>query len=174
LRWSLGAGQIFYLEPLQVQLEGKSEFSEDLSPFIAEFNWYASNRFTARTGAQWDWEQSQVDVTSFGVTYTGDMGQRASFDYRFRRDRVDQFDLRAYWPVNESWRLMSQVNYSFEDQEMLEVQGGFEYESCCWAVRTVVRRYLKNRDGDYRNGIYLELNLKGLASIGTRSRNLFN
>jgi LPS-assembly protein len=174
MRWSVNAGQIFYLEPLRLQLEGQPEFTEDLSPFIAEFTWYASSRISARTGAQWDWEQSQIDVTTFGVTYTGGQGQRASFDYRFRRDRVDQFDIRAYWPVNESWRLMSQVNYSFQDDEMLELQGGFEYESCCWAVRTVMRRYLKNRDGDYRNGIYVELNLKGLASIGTRSRKLFD
>ena len=56
---------------------------------------------------------------------------------------------------------------------LLEIQGGVEYESCCWAFRTVLRRYLKNRDGDYRDGIYLELNLKGLASIGSGSRNLF-
>jgi len=116
---------------------------------------------------------SQVDVTRFGVSYSGNHGLRASFDYRFRRDRVDQFDLRADWPVNERWRLMSQVNYSFEDSEMLELQGGFEYEICCWALRTVMRRYLKNREGDYRNGIYLELNLKGLASVGTRARDLF-
>jgi len=174
MRWGLSAGQLFYLQSLRLQLEGKPEFSEDLSPFIVEFNWFASRRLSARTGMQWDWEQSQVDVTSFGFSYTGDEGLRASFDYRFRRDRVDQFDLRALWPVSESWRLMSQVNYSFEDSEMLELQGGFEYESCCWALRTVMRRFLKNRDGDHRNGIYLELNLKGLASIGTRSRNLFN
>ncbi|HET6563874.1 MAG TPA: LPS assembly protein LptD, partial [Xanthomonadales bacterium] len=174
MRWSVNAGQIFYLEPLQLQLQEQPGFSEDLSPFIVDFNWYASSRITARTGAQWDWELAQIDVTSFGVSYAGKDGLRASFDYRFRRDRVDQFDLRAYWPVNESWRLMSQVNFSFEDSEMLELQGGVEYESCCWALRTVIRRYLKNREGDYRNGIYLELNLKGLASVGTRARDLFS
>lgn len=173
MRWSLNAGQIFYLQSLRLQLEGQPEFSEDLSPFIAEFNWFASRRISTRAGVQWDWELSQVDVTSFGISYSGNHGLRASFDYRFRRDRVDQFDLRADWPVNERWRLMSQVNYSFEDSEMLELQGGFEYESCCWALRTVMRRYLKNREGDYRNGIYLELNLKGLASVGTRARDLF-
>ena len=48
-----------------------------------------------------------------------------------------------------------------------------EYESCCWALRTVLRRYLRNRDGDYRDGIYLELNLKGLGSIGSGPRDLF-
>ena len=50
---------------------------------------------------------------------------------------------------------------------------GLEYESCCWAIRTVLRRYLKDRDGDYRDGIYLEMNLKGLARVGSGTRDLF-
>jgi hypothetical protein len=37
-----------------------------------------------------------------------------------------------------------------------------------------VRRYLRNRDGDFRDGIFLELNLKGLTRIGTRAQDLFN
>ena len=58
---------------------------------------------------------------------------------------------------------------------MLELQGGVEYESCCWAVRTVLRRYLRNRDGDYRDTIYIEFNLKGLNSpFGSRGRELFS
>ncbi|MDH3788082.1 MAG: hypothetical protein OES53_05910, partial [Xanthomonadales bacterium] len=73
----------------------------------------------------------------------------------------------------ESWRFLSRVNYSFEDSDLLELQGGIEYESCCWALRTVVRRYLRNRDGDYRNGIFLELNFKGLTSVGNKSNRLF-
>ncbi len=174
VRWSLNIGQIFYFESLKVQLNGDSERKVDYSPFIAEFNWQPFTRFSARTGAQWDWEKNRLDVASFGVSYAGKTGQRASFDYRFRRGRVDQFDLRAYWPINQSWRVISRVNYSFAENDLLEIQGGFEYESCCWAVRAVVRRYLKNRDGAYRDGIFLELNLKGLASIGTRARELFN
>ena len=173
-RWALNVGQIFYLESLRVQLDGQEERNEDYSPMIAEFNWYPFSRFSANTGVQWDWEQDQIDVGSFGVAYAGKTGQRASFDYRFRRDRVDQFDLRLYWPISESWRALSRVNYSFEENDMLEIQGGFEYESCCWAIRTVLRRYLKNRDGDYRDGIFIELNLKGLASLGTRGQELFN
>ena len=82
--------------------------------------------------------------------------------------------MRFFWPINESWRLLSRVNYSFADSDLLEVQGGLEYESCCWALRTVVRRYLRNRDGDYRNGIYFELNLKGLTSVGTQNQSLFD
>jgi LPS-assembly protein len=148
-------------------------FDDDLSPFLAEFNWRPFSRVSATLGLQWDWERNQLDVGMVGIQYRGEWGQRAAFEYRFRRDRVDQFDLRLSWPVNEQWRVLSRVNYSFADRDMLEFQGGIEYESCCWALRTVVRRYLKNRDGDYRNAIYLELNLKGLASIGTRGQELF-
>jgi len=174
VRWSLNVGQIFYLDSLKVQLTDVPPETQDFSPFIAEFNWQPFTRFSAGTGLQWNWDENQLDVASFGVSYAGKSGQRASFDYRFRRNRVDQFDVRAFWPINERWRVLSRVNYSFAENDLLEVQAGVEYASCCWAVRTVVRRYLKNRDGDYRDGIFLELNLKGLASIGSRAQELFN
>jgi LPS-assembly protein len=172
--WSLSLGQLFYYQPQRVRLDGAPMFDEDLSPFLAEFNWRPFSRVSGAVGLQWDWERSQLDVGMVGVQYRGEEGQRAAFEYRYRRDRVDQFDLRLSWPINARWRLLSRVNYSFADGDMLEFQGGVEYESCCWALRTVARRYLRNRDGDYRTGIYVELNLKGLASIGTRGQELFS
>jgi LPS-assembly protein len=171
--WSLSLGQVFYFDSQKVQLESGQEMDEDLSPFIAEFDWRLFSRLSAIAGLQWDWESSRLDVGTLGFRYNGARGERARFEYRFRRQRVDQFDFRIFWPINERWRVLSRVNYSFADDDLLEMQGGVEYESCCWAFRTVLRRYLKNRDGDYRNGIYVELNLKGLASIGTGSRQLF-
>jgi len=147
---------------------------EDLSPFLAEFRWRPFSRLSATAGAQWDWQGNDLDLGMFGIEYRGDNGRRAALEYRYRKDRVDQFDFRVFWPITEQWRALSRVNYSFSDRDMLEFQAGVEYESCCWAVRTVVRRYLRNRDGDYRNAIYIEFNLKGLASIGTRGRELFN
>ena len=173
-QWSLSVGQIFYFESLQVQINPDQEKELDYSPLIAEFAWHPFRRLSARTGLEWNWEQDRLDVATFGFAYAGNTGKRASLDYRFRRDRVDQFDLRVFWPINERWRVLSRLNYSFADDDLLEVQAGVEYESCCWAFRTVVRRYLKNREGEYRDGIFLELNLKGLASLGTRARDLFN
>jgi len=146
---------------------------ENLSPFIAELAWQPMRRLSAVAGLQYGWEINRIEVGSLGLRWSGDNGGRVGFEYRFRRDRVDQFDFRFFWPINERWRVLSRINYSFADKDILEIQGGFEYESCCWAVRTVLRRYLKNRDGDYRDGIFFELNLKGLASLGTRSQDLF-
>jgi LPS-assembly protein len=172
--WSLSLGQIAYFKPQRVQLDEAPAFDEDLSPFLAEFRWRPFGRVSGTVGLQWDWERSQLDVGMLGVQYRGQHGQRTAFEYRYRRDRVDQFDVRLYWPINERWRVLSRFNYSFADRDLLEFQGGVEYETCCWAIRTVLRRYLKNRDGDYRDTIYVELNLKGLASIGTRGQELFS
>ena len=172
--WNLSAGQIFYFDPQRVYLNDPLNLTENYSPFIAELTWHPFTQISTVAGLQYDWELNRIQVGSFGVRWSGQSGQRVGFEYRFRRDRVDQFDFRIFWPINESWRLLSRVNYSFADDDALELQGGIEYESCCWAIRTVFRRYLKNRDGDYRNGIFLELNLKGLASLGNRAQELFN
>jgi len=171
--WSLDVGQIIYFDDRRVQLDGDPVADEELSPFLAEFSWFISPRISTTAGLQWNWDLGKFDVGTVGVRYNGVEGQRISFEYRYRTERLDQFDFRILWPIGERWRVLSRVNYSFADDDMLELQGGFEYESCCWAFRTVLRRYLKNRDGDYRDGIYLELNLKGLASLGSGSRNLF-
>ena len=172
-RWSLDFGQIFYFEDREVQLEDEPVADADLSPFLAEFSWRFSPRLSTVAGLQWNWDESEMDVGMVGIRYDGANGTRIGFEYRYRTERVDQFDFRALWPINERWRVLGRVNYSFADDELLEIQGGVEYESCCWAFRTVLRRYLKNRDGEFRDGIYLELNLEGLASIGSGSRNLF-
>ena len=171
--WSLGIGQIFYYEDRRVQLDDQPVADEDLSPFLAEFTWFVSPSFSTTAGLQWNWDQSELDMGMLGLRYTGTRGQRATFEYRYRNERVDQFDFRIFWPINERWRVLSRLNYSFADDDLLEIQGGVEYESCCWAIRTVLRRYLKIRDGEYRDGIYLELNLKGLANIGSGTRSLF-
>ncbi len=171
--WSFSVGQIVYFQDRQVQLKSNLVNEDALSPLIAELVWHPFRRISTRAGLQWDWNEDRLDVGSVGFSYNGKHGLRAIFDYRFRRDRVDQFDFRVFWPINERWRVISRLNYSFADEDLLEAQAGFEYESCCWAVRTVYRRYLKNRDGDFRDGIFFELNLKGLASVGTGSQNRF-
>ena len=172
--WSLSLGQIFYFAPREVQLDGAPPMDEDLSPFLGEFRWRPFARVSGTAGAQWNWEKNELDLGTLALQFRGENGRRAAFEYRYRRDRIDQFDFRIFWPITERWRGLSRVNYSFSDRDMLEFQGGIEYESCCWAVRTVLRHYLRNRDGDYRDAIYIEFNLKGLASIGNRGQELFS
>lgn len=172
--WSLSFGQILYFENQKVlSVDNEPILSENSSPFIAEFILNLTNRLRARVATQWDWQNSQFDVTVIGATYTARNGLRLGAEYRYRRGSVDQYDIRYYQPINESWRVMGRVNYSMLDNDLLSAEAGFEYDSCCWALRFVAKRFLRNREGDHRDAIYVQLILKGLGGFGRRTAPLF-
>jgi len=172
--WSLSFGQILYFENQRVlSVDGTPLLSEDSSPFIAEFIVHLTNRLDARVGTQWDWQNNQFDVAVLGAAYTTRSGLHLGAEYRYRRGSLDQFDIRYYQPINESWRVLGRVNYSLLDSDLLSAEAGFEYDSCCWALRAVAKRFLRNRDGDYRDAVYIQLVLKGLGDFGRTTAPLF-
>lgn len=172
-QWNLNVGQIFYLNPPRVTLEEDDPLNENTSPFIAELNWHPLDRTNVRLGVQWSWEETELDVAVAGLDQGFDNGSRLAFEYRFRRDRLDQFDVAYLWPINNRWRAFSRVSYSLEDSSLLEGLVGVEYESCCWALRVAARRYLRDRNGGERDTLYAELRLKGLGAFGRREPALF-
>jgi LPS-assembly protein len=69
--------------------------------------------------------------------------------------------------------VLGRYYYSLKDKQLLEGIAGVQWESCCLAVRLVGRRYLRNREeGELNSAIQLEIELKGLGSVGpdTESR----
>lgn len=172
--WSMSFGQILYFEPLQVFPTGfETVIDDNSSPFIAEFIYYPTRHLSSRVNAQWNWQTKQIDVAILGTHYTSSKGVRLGAEYRYRRDNIDQFDIRYFHPLNERWKILGRVNYSLMDSDLLAAEAGFEYDSCCWALRVTGRRFLRNRDGDHRDAIYLQLVLKGLGNVGRRSAPLF-
>ena len=172
--WSLSFGQILYFENQRVlSVDNTPLLSENSSPFIAEFIINLTNRVNGRIGTQWDWQNSRFDVAVIGATYTAPSGLRLGAEYRYRRGSVDQYDIRYYQPINESWRVLGRVNYSMLDNDLLSAEAGFEYDSCCWALRVLAKRFLRNREGDHRDAIYVQLVLKGLGDFGRRTAPLF-
>jgi len=167
-------GQILYFDTLDVQLPGRPEDNRSTSATVGEINWRPTDRFLVNAGLQWDPDDREVDVAALGVRWKGQDQRQIQLGYRFRRDQVDQLDLRFRYPVTDQWNLISRVNYSFEDSTALELLGGVEYESCCWAVRASIRQYIRDRESDKRTAFFIELHLKGLGSLGRRPYDLFS
>ena len=87
---------------------------------------------------------------------------------------VRQAALSAAWPIGRSWLVFARGVYSLQDHEALERFVGFEYRSCCWSVRLGARRYVAFRPtlagqttGAQDTGVYLQVELTGLASVGS-------
>jgi len=166
-------GQIVHFRDLEVQLGNRPPEERNRSATVAEVNWRPARQFAASAGLQWDSEENETQVARLGLSYRGQDGRQAALGYRFRRDRVDQIDVRARYPVHRNLNLIGRVNYSFADNEALEVLAGFEYESCCWALRLTGREFIRDRESETRTAIFLELHLKGLGSLGRRPYPLF-
>ena len=89
-----------------------------------------------------------------------------------RRDSLEQGDLSWSWPVSQQWNFVGRYNFSFRDQEVLEQFFGLEYESCCWLARAVMRHWVTGDDAQANNAFYVQLELKGLASVGSSVESL--
>jgi LPS-assembly protein len=89
---------------------------------------------------------------------------------------VEQVEASAAWPIGASWSIFARGVYSLSDREPLERFAGFEYRACCWSLRLGARRYVgarpttsTARTGPQDTGIWLQLELTGLASVGSAS-----
>lgn len=177
-RVSASIGQIRYFEPQRVQLPGRPPRDVSGSPVIGELDLRFDRNWRVTLGQQWDPDRSRSEFSSARLQYRFDHDAQAGeqivagLSYRYRRDFLEQFDFSLLWPVRPNLRLFNRWNYSLREDETLEALVGFEYETCCTVWRAMARRYVRNVQGDYNNGVWLELELKGLGSLGRKSGQL--
>ena len=80
--------------------------------------------------------------------------------------QIKQVDLSGQWPASEHLTLLGRWNYSFTDKKTLEAVAGIEYNGDCWVLRVVGQR-LTTTTQQTSTGIFLQLELNGLARVGT-------
>jgi LPS-assembly protein len=59
-----------------------------------------------------------------------------------------------------------------QENRTLEAIGGVEYESCCWGARIIARRFLRNSEGAFDNGVFMQVHFRGLGGFGRKSGSL--
>jgi LPS-assembly protein len=180
-RLSASLGQIRYFSPQRVQLPGQAITDLDGSALVADLDLTLSDQWRVGISQQWDPDQELSDLSALRAQYRWNPRGVLNLAYRFRREQngaladqvaLEQVDASFAAPISERWRLIGRWNYSLLDSSTLESVAGFEWESCCVAWRVLGRRYVRNREGEMNNGIYIELELKGLASLGRKSGEL--
>jgi len=159
-------GQIRFLRDREVTLPGRPDRDRDASDIVAEVSATMVPGWSLRGGVQWDPDQARTDKSTVALRYSPDPGRVLNLSYRFVRDEVEQTDVSLRWPWSNRWATVGRWNWSIEGSRTLEALGGVEYESCCWAMRAVVRHYVNDVDADATTGFFLQLELKGLAGIG--------
>jgi LPS-assembly protein len=165
-------GQIVYFEDRDVTLPGEAPATQSLSDLLAEVGLHVSDRWNADVGYQWDPDRTRVDKSAVRFQYRTPGRGVLNLGYRFRRAELEQTDVSFALPVGPRFDVVGRWNFSLPEEETLERFLGFEYQSCCWALRVVTRRYVSTRSGDTESAIFLQLELKGLTSLGSPADSL--
>ena len=160
-------GQTFRFEKPRVRLPGETLATENRSDLVAQLGISAWRNWNVNLGMQWDSEAARQQRSHVRVQYRPDNERALNLAYRFQRDRLEQGEASGAWPVSRRWNVYGRMVYDLKERTSLDRFAGVEYKACCWRLRLVGRRFVSNRTGERDTGIYLQLELNGLASVGS-------
>jgi len=124
---------------------------------------------------QYNFDDAHFDRFNAGFRYTPAPGRVLNLTYRYSRELVDQsgglpllkqIDVSGQWPVSTNWTVVGRFNYSLPDHKALEAVAGVEYNGDCWVLRVVGQR-LTTTTQQTTNSVFVQLELNGLARVGT-------
>jgi len=190
-------GQSYYFQTPRVTLPFEAPTAGKRSDFVAQIALTAFQNWGADIDVQWDPENQRSERTLLNVQYKPADNKVINVAYRYERfqyvqqpgvqvywEGFDQIEGSAAWPIKGNWQVFLRDVYAFRDYyspsglpntPLVETSGelerflGIEYRSCCWRARLGARRYVNNHDGSQATGIWLQLELTGLASVGSAS-----
>ncbi len=177
LRFDLG--QIYYLSDRKVSLSSTQIDEQASSLLVGEGFWRINDKWSLQSGLSWNSESNQHAKRNFAFSYTPNERTLINMGYRSVAGSLDQTDIALKYPINDRINLVGRLNYDRLNSVTLDRYWGLEYDTCCWSIRTISRRYISDREGNSDNAFLIQLELKGLSSVGARAdkllqQNIFN
>jgi LPS-assembly protein len=168
-------GQQYYFSTPKVGLPAASSSALPLesivgrntSDLVGDVNVTALKNWNLNLGLQWNPALGESERSEIVLQYRPEGDRVVNFAYRFYRDFLQQAEVSEAWPVTDHWNLYTRAVYDLMNHDFSERFAGFEYRACCFKLRTVVRRYLSTRTGQSDTAVLLQVELTGLASVGT-------
>ncbi|MCJ8294811.1 MAG: LPS assembly protein LptD [Colwellia sp.] len=129
------------------------------------------------------------DFTNKGqvkVDYQIDKYNLVQLNHRYTRnvsgDSLEQVSLLTSFAIDKNWAFVGRLTQDLQQSRSLESYAGFQYESCCWAVRIAYHRHINSNldpaisaeEGreEFDTGISIKFIIKGLdgkqSAIGTQ------
>lgn len=161
-------GQIYYFRDREIALPGTVIQDDSTSEFIGEVAASPVEAWSARATLQWDPHDNRTEKSALSIRYAPPNGTVLNAAYRLRRavTDVEQTDLAWRVPLTENLSMVGRWNYSLQSRQSLELVGGIELETCCWGIRLLSRRFIRNSEGEFDNAIFMQAEFKGLGGFG--------
>ncbi len=161
-------GQIYYFRDRRVTLPGRAVETRNSSNIVAQLDFFPLRTVSWRSGLQWDPYRNRLDRGEALLQYKDTDDYIANLSYRFRRDSLEIVDGSFRWLLAPGFHTVGRFQYSLRDEIILESFLGVEAESCCWRLRLIGRRYVRDVNREADTTVFAQLELKGLLSLGRR------
>ena len=159
-------GQRFYFEDQRVTLPGFAARTSRRTDILASLGGRIGKITTLDAGWQYNPEDSQTERFNADLRFQPAFAKVINLGYRYTRDVLRDVDIAGQWPLGGRWYGVARYNRSLREHRVTEALGGLEYDADCWVFRVVVHRYATNAE-DVTQAIFLQLELDGLASVGS-------
>ncbi len=168
--FSAAIGQIHYFQDREVTLfptdSAEATRSSDL---IGELSASPIRSLNLSVTEQWNPHEEHAERLGARLRYSPDERRVLGLSYRYHRATLQrQADAVLLWPLARQWRFTGRWQYDLENEKSLDAIGGLEYESCCWIARLISRVSRTTIDEELNHSVIVNLELKGLATVGKR------
>lgn len=160
-------GQAYYIDDQRVSLPDEPPDVGSTSELVAELGLDVYKNWSVDLGYQYDTDTDNTSKAGVGFQFQPGDDKVLNMGYRFRRAQLEQYDVSFAWPVARSWDIVGRWLFAADEKTNLDRFLGIEYQSCCWGIRIVGRRYIIDRTGESDTTISLQLELKGFTNVGS-------
>ena len=169
--------------------------TKDFSNVIGELAAPLTDDLYFKGTVHWDPVDKKIRRRQAELQYHDENNVIINLGYRFRDDDVEfndnqpninsinnrtdtfinQIDGSFHLPIIEDWSIIGRMQYSFENNIILDSFLGFEHDNCCWRLRIMGRHFINdfsnrtNQENSHaNNAVFFQLEMKGLASFGNK------
>lgn len=183
-RLAASIGQRFYFSDQRVTLPGRVPSGDNTSDYFAAITARLKTHWNVDLAGQYSSDRRKLVRSNISARYNPEPGKAFNFGYRYAESRfattgianlctidpryscgLDQLNVSAQWPLGRGFYGLGRWNYSLEESKPIEALAGLEYDAGCWQARGVLQR-IATPTADANYGIFFQLELGGLASIG--------
>ena len=182
-------GQILHFTNRRIGLNETLTREDDTSELAANISFPVGGLADAYMSAIYNQSSQKVDRLSTGINFATNENQtliNVLYSYIAlnpevdESERIEQIDTNFFTPINDQWAVFGRANFDFENDQELESFIGLEYDSCCYRFSILARRWLDsnianlsdNNSVTFDNGIFFEIQLKGLGGSGAKVKSI--
>ena len=160
------------------------------SNLVTELSSELTRNLSVTTGLQWNPQLNELQRGQAGIHYSNPDNEIFNVGYLYRKNPlipdktndITQSDVSFRYPIYDNWSAMGRWQYSLLYNKTQDALFGVEKENCCWRFRIALRHYINNISnansspvgsntnlaltGTAQNGIFFEVELKGLSALG--------